>query len=769
MDQTPRTNSEATVISSIKKKPRKCQYCQREFRRHEHLQRHLRIHTHEKPYKCTTCGASFGRRDLLKRHQNIGHSPVTPAAQRPSLVTGHPGGDSAFYEQLNSASLDHNPRDSSWGADSLQRSSIVPAQHEQSGEVYSGGFESVLNQQDLLALEDLESFSHNLGLNSDWYLPTEPSITQIFAGEPSMNSLPTPSSPYPLQQENPGIDQSLSKLPIEREAVAEFGVLTLPILTVTNQHRDRLLREIGLSAVSNDDMVLPSHHSLTRFINGFFDGFYPHVPIVHIPTFTIDDCHPEIFLAMSALGAQYRHEHRKAISLFWAARSILQQKCRGNERSRLQGDVSRQSDSHGSRNLHGDKNMRDARCALLLICFATWQGEENITREAFDLQSFLARSIREGQLEETTETPEVALDWYSWVRRESERRLKLFSFAFLNLQSIAFGSPPVILSDEMNIRLPCTCLEWIAPNEKKWSVVRKSVPQEQMMLQEALSQLMNAHLEPHATAFQIIPSPLANYILLHALIQKILVAYQAFRLCDDGSKTFMNGQKEAMRNMLHAWTSSWQRAPESSLDPRNPNGPVTFTSTALLGLAYVRLGLDLGAHKVLGSRNPREIANRIMGIPRLPPGPHLLPAILHATHALSIPVRLGINFVARSHAFVWSIQHSLCGLEFAIFLSKWLICISDCQTRGPLNEHQYRLVSWISDIVEEGRTSGDEDLWPQPLDLSDCVYMAFAVVRLWARLIKGNGQWAILKLIGDGLDIYADTCEEMVVNSRANS
>ena len=193
--------------------------------------------------------------------------------------------------------------------------------------------------------------------------------------------------------------------------------------------------------------------------------------------------------------------------------------------------------------------MRDAWCALLLICFATWQGEENIIREAFDLQSFLARSIREEKLEETTETPESALDWYSWVRRESERRLKLFSFAFLNLQSFAFGSPPVILSDEMNIRLPCTCLEWIAPNEKKWSVVRKSVPQEQMMLQEALSQLMNAHLEPHATAFQIIPSPLANYILLHALIQKILVAYQAFRLCDDGSKTFMNGQKEAMRSV----------------------------------------------------------------------------------------------------------------------------------------------------------------------------------------------------------------------------
>lgn len=428
--------------------------------------------------------------------------------------------------------------------------------------------DSVLNQQDLLALEDLESFSHNLGLNSDWYLPTEPSITQIFAGEPSMNSLPTPASPYPLRQENPGIDQSLAKLPVEREAVgkpiisqnpsreeetewtlflAEFGVLTLPILTVTIQHRDRLLRELEFASVLNNDIVLPSHHSLTRFINGFFDGFYPHVPIVHIPTFTIDDCDPMIFLAMSALGAQYRHEHRKAVSLFWAARSILQQKGQGPERDHPQGDISMQLNSHDPRNLHGDKNMRGARCALLLICFATWQGEESITREAFDLQSFLARSIREGKLEEETENLQSTLDWYSWVRIESERRLKLFSFAFLNLQSIAFGSPPVMLSDEMNIRLPCTCLEWIAPNQRKWSAVRKSIPQEQMMFHDAISQLMIAHPEPQQATFQIIPSPLANYILLHALIQKILVAYQAFRLCDDGSNTFMHAQKETMR------------------------------------------------------------------------------------------------------------------------------------------------------------------------------------------------------------------------------
>ncbi|KAJ5387454.1 hypothetical protein N7509_009995 [Penicillium cosmopolitanum] len=716
------------------------------------------VYTNEKPYTCS-CGSSFGRRDLLKRHQKPGQcelaTPSTLDAQ-PSPLTGSTGDNLQWQDE--SLPVDQIRRGFLWEIPDLHHN--TSAGPEQGTQVTGAHYEdqSLFNQQDLLALEDIESFSQNFGLNTDWYLPTEPSITQIFTGEPSITSLPTPSSPYPVQQENSHSNQSLSKLPTERQAVAEFGVLTLPILTVTPQHRTRLLLALSKdSHATPDDSLLPSHHSLTRFMNGFFDGFYPHVPIIHIPTFSIDDCDPGIFLAMSALGAQYRHEHRKAVSLFHASRKILQQSSREKGRTELYSNISVGSDSQNT--------TLEGCCALLLIAFATWQGEESIINEAFNLQSHLARCVRDSQLEEQTEQPESTLDWRSWVRREFERRLKLFSFTLLNLHSIAFGTPPVILSDEINLRLPCTCLEWIAPNQQKWSAVRRSVPQQQMMFQQALSQLMKSREQPPQIS-QVIPSPLANYVLLHALIQKILVSYQAFRLYDDEQSIFINKQKETLRTMLHAWTSQWQRAPESSLDPRNPNGPVTFTSTALLGLAYVRLGLDLGAHKILRSRNPSDIANRLLEMPRLPAGPHLLPAILHATHALSIPVRLGINFVARSHAFVWSIQHSLCGLEFAIFLSKWLFCLSNCQKSRPLDEHESRLVGWISDIVEEGRTSGDDDLWPQAGDPSSCDYLGFAVVKLWARLIRGNEQWAILKVIGDGLDIYANTCEQRLVNSN---
>lgn len=466
-------------------------------------------------------------------------------------------------------------------------------------------------------------------------------------------------------------------------------MLTLPILRITDEHRNRLLQALSQSQAAMVDTQFPSCHSLTRFVNGFFDGFYPHMPVVHIPTFKVDDCEPEIILAMAALGAQYRHEHRKAVLLFYAAKAMLQY--RG-----MQGSIHEEP-------VH-TRLVREARCALYLMAFATWQSETDIVREAFNLQSFLARCVRESH-SENWEDQEDGLDWRTWVQRESDRRIKSFSFAILNIHGIAFGTPPILLSDELQLRLPCTCFEWIAPNCDKWAKVHKIGPARQLLLQEALSHLMKGSEQPNLLSSQPVPSPLANYILLHALIQRILFVQQAFGLYDS-DRNLLNDQKEAIRyegsiysmpvvilmyfhrKGLHAWTSQWQRAPESSLDPRNPNGPVTFTSTALLGLAYVRLALNIGSYNILGSRDPQEIANKLLQMPRLPSGPHILPAILHATHALSIPVRLGVNFVAQSHAFVWSVQHSLCGLEFAIFLSKWLFCMSDHQDRGPLDGKQ---------------------------------------------------------------------------------
>lgn len=116
-------------------------------------------------------------------------------------------------------------------------------------------------------------------------------------------------------------------------------------------------------------------------------------------------------------------------------------------------------------------------------------------------------------------------------------------------------------------------------------------------------------------------------------------------------------------------------SPEYSLDPTNENGPIPFTPSSMLCLAYVRLNLDLGPFRKLETRDPSCIAAALAQSPPATRSRHMIPALIYAIHSFSIPVRLGIDYIARSQAFFWSVRHALSSFECVILLSKWLIAL----------------------------------------------------------------------------------------------
>ena len=128
----------------------------------------------------------------------------------------------------------------------------------------------------------------------------------------------------------------------------------------------------------------------------------------------------------------------------------------------------------------------------------------------------------------------------------------------------------------------------------------------------------------------------------------------------------------------------WQQAPESNLDPSNENGPIPFTSSSLLALAYVRLSLNIGPYKQLESRDPNTIAKSLSDMPPVWRCARLTPALIYAIHTVSVPVRLGLDYIAKSQAFFWSVRHALSSFECVILLSKWLQAVAVDQ-KTPLN------------------------------------------------------------------------------------
>ncbi|KAB8232219.1 FTFMHR domain-containing protein [Aspergillus alliaceus] len=63
---------------------KKCNICDRRFKKTEHFKRHERSHTKEKPYECNVCHKRFSRSDVLSRHAK-GHND--PAAHTTNRVT----------------------------------------------------------------------------------------------------------------------------------------------------------------------------------------------------------------------------------------------------------------------------------------------------------------------------------------------------------------------------------------------------------------------------------------------------------------------------------------------------------------------------------------------------------------------------------------------------------------------------------------------------------------------------------------------------------
>lgn len=674
-------------------------------------------------------------------------------------------------------------------------------------------------------LQDFTVFLDSVGLSSEWY-------ANMF-GNDQMDSYQSPElRGYHLNISRPqlnGEHSSDSKLGIPQEDTSTFSRFgsRLPSLQPESKEPDLSRPEPRSSIeeaeaskikttwdVSDSDrstfasklaafdsvmpkgFIPPSRHSLARYVAGYVNGFHEHLPFIHVPTLQVATSAPELVLALAAVGAQYRFENSRGIELFYAAKAVVMEQIRrrdglaiphswnrprtGSMAQSPGGGFTNQSHAGSPFQQHSPESpvgadskeqMDSIQALLLLTAFATWERHTELLREALAFQSILARLVREAGLTspDIMQSPEH-LTWEEWIRTEGEKRTKLIVYCFFNLHSITWNIPPLILNSEIKLNLPDPANEWKATTAEQWKKLHLANAAPQMPFQVAFERLFGKPSQTMDTSI----SPLGNYVLVHALIQQIFFARQLSLAWPGVAGSSLRIEDITVLDRgLSSWKAGWKRAPESSLDPQNPNGPVAFTSTALLGLAYIRLHVDMGPLRHLETRDATQIATSLLNTPDLRRSPRLTPALLHSAHALSIPVRLGIDFVARTQTFFWSIQHSLCSLECAFLLSKWLASLSRMKINGgaPITEHERKLLLWVRSLLDETEMTiplnGDANehtVLNESRELLDDTNkmqaLSVAVVRVWSKTFKGNTSWAIVDMIGSALELYADMLEQ---------
>lgn len=263
------------------------------------------------------------------------------------------------------------------------------------------------------------------------------------------------------------------------------------------------------------------------------------MPFIHVPTWHILDHPVELIFGIAAVGAQYCFESKVSQQLYFAGKALLMNSLRAQAeklgpatRSCLALTQSQITASASGGHAENESLIETVQALIVLMAFATWEPKVSLVQESFILQGILAHVARDVGLAEKGDLPVHPLSthnendipvlhrkWRQWADEESSRRTKLIAFTFLHTHSIAYNFYPVLRSNEVNLRLPCSTKEWNAPNEATWHALTCETKRPQLLFQEALSLLLRnrddaPHLEP-------IPTPLGNYVLLHGLLQRI--------------------------------------------------------------------------------------------------------------------------------------------------------------------------------------------------------------------------------------------------------
>ncbi|KAK1460311.1 regulatory protein [Colletotrichum melonis] len=457
-----------------------------------------------------------------------------------------------------------------------------------------------------------------------------------------------------------------------------------------------------------------------------------------------------------AVGAQLRYETRNASALYRAGRAIILHRLESGELAIQPGGLCGISRPSNSLILAGEEAYISAaasrldtmKAILLLATYSTWQEDSCIVRESLEYPGLLARCLRESGLVNDASHTDEDLDWYSWARAESDRRAKLAAFCFLNLQTLVFNVPPVILANEIDLWLPVTCDEWMAPSAALWLEARSKSPA-LVRFQEAFVNLVQPRMEECP-----VPSPFGNFVMIHAILQRLIVAKQLS--LDPASPGYAPEEVAKFESSLHRWRDQWCKAPESVLDVRHTKGSLSWTATSLLGLAHVRLHFASRRPQEVCSGNPKTIAGNAWDARPPERGPQLVYALLHAVHALNIPVQLGIDYLASCQAFFWSLQHCFCSFEAAVFLSKWLYMLAETQDTGELDKCVVNEALASVKAIDGYDLSTLEDNTSHSLET-----LGHLVIKLFAKMFERcNSAWPIMRTIGQSLHEYASLLDE---------
>lgn len=191
---------------------------------------------------------------------------------------------------------------------------------------------------------------------------------------------------------------------------------------------------------------------------------------------------------------------------------------------------------------------------IVLMAMASW-GDRDLTGDALSMSSQVAMLAREMKIHELEKPPASNQQWAEGIELEERRRTLFAAFALLNLQSVAFDVPPLLLNREVAINLPGCASSWQAPNAEEWSALRDTY-----MPPRPFPEKMHMLLAGRSIHTVTALSSFGNYVLIHGLLQQVFLTRNASEDIPAAGNRVLGGDfVKKMETALRAWQESWKQ------------------------------------------------------------------------------------------------------------------------------------------------------------------------------------------------------------------
>lgn len=532
---------------------------------------------------------------------------------------------------------------------------------------------------------------------------------------------------------------------------------------------ERLSAEFLNHQDPSDPFFLPSRRTISRYVASWIRSFNPHLPFIHLPTNCFDRKSPMLLLTLAAAGSFYGFEHSHGYPMCFVAKAVVTKKLEDRRRASSMhllksfpryAEVPRKTSKATAQSVPPRQetsiDIELLQCILILVMSMTWL-DEPLIRDALALSSQLTELTREALKNPTLH---VTMNvWEDWAHEEERRRTIFSAYFTLNMLTICFKVPPQITGTEIILPLPSSEAAFKAPNTDAWKLLQQADNHSPLLFHECVKQLLHGVPLPKTGP----TTEFGNYMLMQSLLTQVYSERQTASCLLNSSLNLQPATITLYDAAFNAWQSCWGSAIDSAIDPSSSHGPLAFNSTAMLRLAHILLAVDLQGHYTLRERDPQVLAQAFEPeqnpIPlRLP---HLDQAVLHAIHALKIPIRVGIAFVARGRTGHWSIQHAISNFTCALLLTHWfenLFRLASANGINGLRQEEKYLLSMVERLIEETYLEdslGESNEYPFRIRR-----LAIAALKLWADTCKGVQIFEMIYVIGETLSIVAHSLEK---------